>query len=211
MLGSRMVADGPGSPADMTSLHVQRATRGDGASREWIVERFTPLLLAQANFRVRGRLRQLCEPADLVQEVWAITLAKLDRIRPRDGRWAPVVIKFLATTLLQRAHYHLRRAMREGGNAAASAAARADDVPALATGVVTRMQRDEASSAIHQALAELTEEDRAVVVLRGIEQLANGSVARQLGLSDSAVTRRYQAALASLRHRLPQSVFTELE
>lgn len=204
-----MVTDKASSP-DMTSLHVQRATQGDGASREWLVERFTPLLLAQAHFRVRGRLRQVCEPADLVQEVWAITLDKLARIQPRDGRWAPVVIKFLATTLLQRAHYHLRRAMREAPVPGASDV-RADDVPALVTGVVTRLQRDEANSAIHRALAELPDEDRAVVVLRGIEQLANGSVARQLGLSDSAVTRRYQAALERLRHRLPQSVFAELE
>ena len=49
------------------------------------------------------------------------------------------------------------------------------------------------------------------ILLRGIEQLANGEVARRLELSDSAVTRRFQAALQQLREALPDSVFDEID
>ena len=64
---------------------------------------------------------------------------------------------------------------------------------------------------MQQALAALPEPLREVLVLRGIEQMPNGEVARRLELSDSAVTRRFQAALQQLREALPDSVFDEID
>ena len=49
-----------------------------------------------------------------------------------------------------------------------------------------------------------------MIVLRGIEQIANDQVAQLLGVTASAITRRYQRALEKLRRRLPGSVFDKL-
>jgi RNA polymerase sigma factor (sigma-70 family) len=64
---------------------------------------------------------------------------------------------------------------------------------------------------VQEALAGLDADERAVVVLRGIEQLPNGEVARLLGVDDSLATRRWQRALVRLKELLPDSVFGELE
>ena len=36
---------------NLTTLHVRQAVAGDLDSQSWIIERFTPLLLAQARYR----------------------------------------------------------------------------------------------------------------------------------------------------------------
>ena len=43
--------DAPQTPAGATSVHLRRAIDGDETSLDWIVERLTPLLLAQARYR----------------------------------------------------------------------------------------------------------------------------------------------------------------
>lgn len=58
--------------------------------------------------------------------------------------------------------------------------------------------------------AALEGQDREILVLRGIEQYRNQTVAKQLGLSPQAVAMRFSRALDRLRERLPGSVFEEL-
>lgn len=199
------------TPHPATSLHIARATAGDVDSQEWIVRRFSPVLLAQARYRLRGRLAAVCDPADVVQDTWAITLPRLCDLQAREGAWTPVILRFLATTLLRRVN-HLARKHLAAGRPLASAAGEAL-VPTLSahlTGAITHAHRDDVATAVRAALDELPDEEREVVVLRGIEQLGNGEVARLLGVEDFVVTRRFQRGLAHLRRMLPESVFAEL-
>lgn len=195
-------------PHDLTSVHVARASSGDAASREFLVEHFTPLLLAQARYRLVGAAARHCEPEDLVQEVWSIALPRLPDLRQRDGRWTPVLVKFLATTLLRCANHVLRKHVT-GRPAAADTPV--DALPAALSGVITRLCRRDRIDAVQQAIAALSPEEREVLVLRGIEQHGNKEIAAMLGVDDSSVTRRWQKALASLRAALPDSVLAELE
>jgi RNA polymerase sigma-70 factor (ECF subfamily) len=196
------------TPHDLTSVHVQRAAAGDVASRTFLVERFTPLLMAQARYRLFGAAARHCEPEDLVQEVWAITLPRLPDLRDRDGRWTPVLVKFLATTLLRCVNHVLRKHV-VGRPATDSSSVEA--LPADLSGVVTRLCRRDHIDAVQAAIAALPPEEREVLVLRGIEQHGNREVAAMLGVDDSVVTRRWQKALANLRGALPDSVLVELE
>lgn len=196
-------------PAELTTLHVGRAVTGDLQSQGWLVERLSPLLLAQARYRLRGRLATVCDPEDLVQEVWSIALPRLRDLCPRDGRWTPVLLRFLSTTLLRRLNHLVRKHLT--GKPRHDDPADAAALPAEVSGVLTRIDRADRGTAVQRALAALPEPQREVLVLRGIEQLSNGEVARRLGLSDSAVTRRYQQALRELRAALPDSVFAELD
>ena len=95
-------AAGRGTAPDLTSFHVERAEAGDGVSLEWVVRRFSAVLLAQARYRIGTRLRAIVEPEDLVSEVWAVTLPRLGELGSREGRKTPVLLKFLTTTLLNR-------------------------------------------------------------------------------------------------------------
>jgi RNA polymerase sigma-70 factor (ECF subfamily) len=195
---------------ELTSLHLQRAVAGDAGSQAFVVERFTPVLLAQARHRLQGRLAAVCEPIDVVQEVWSIALPRLGDLQPRDGRYTPVLLRFLATTVLRRVNWLVRKHLTAGRPLAGEAG----DVQALpddVTGAITRAHCADVAQKLEAALAELPDDEREVVVLRGIEQLSNRAVARQLGVEDFVVTRRYQRALRRLQDALPGSVFWDLE
>src|ERR1043165_8223664 len=86
----------------MTSFHVRRAIDGDGTSLSWTITHLTPLLEAQASYRTGSILRRFIDPSDVVAEVWMIALPRLRDLRPRDGRYAPVLMKFLSSALLRR-------------------------------------------------------------------------------------------------------------
>jgi RNA polymerase sigma-70 factor (ECF subfamily) len=206
---------GPGpDPLNTTSWHARRAEDGDRASLDWIVRRLSPVLLAQAAHRLGPKLRALYDPEDVVDEVWAVALPRLADLTRRDGRSTPVLLRFLATTLLYRVNDLVRRHVtgpdgrRAAGGEAESALARLSDD---ASGALQRVVREETRHVVTRTLEELEPADREILVLRAIEQNSNQTAAMLLGLSPSAASMRYKRALETLRARLPGSVFDEVE
>ena len=68
---------------DLTTFHVRKAVGGDDDSLGWVVTRFSPVLMAQADYRLGAQLRALYDPEDLVADVWAVAIPKLARFRLR--------------------------------------------------------------------------------------------------------------------------------
>ncbi|MBL8767403.1 MAG: sigma-70 family RNA polymerase sigma factor [Planctomycetes bacterium] len=199
----------------LTTLRVREAVRGDSASTAWLVERFTPLLLAQASHRLRGPLAALARThsaEDLVQDVWVRALPRLDGLAARDGRMTPVLVRFLATTMLHRlnslAQTHLRA---DGARRQDSLDAAADDRMAESARIVTELAARERVDVVRRAIESLDDDDRALVVLRGIERNPVAEIALLLGEKPNTITVRYRRALDRLRERLPGSVFEELQ
>lgn len=195
-------------PGLATSLHAQRAVAGDATSLAWLVERLSPLLLAQAAYRMGPELRRICEPADVVNEAWLVLLPRLRTLPARDGRMTPVLLSFLSTTILNKLNALLRRELRRRMHLDQEAAV-LDPVPP-ANEVVSSVVRRETRSQVRDALDELPGEDREILLLRGVEQLPAEQVAAMFGVSREVVYKRYQRALEKLRGRLPGSVFAEL-
>ncbi|MEZ5966524.1 MAG: sigma-70 family RNA polymerase sigma factor [Planctomycetota bacterium] len=201
-------AEHPGpAEAVVTSLHVQRAVAGNPASLEWVMGRLSPMLLTQATYRLGRRLPTPCEPDDLVQEAWTVLLPRLGTLRPRDGRYTPVLLRFLATVILNRVRNLTRKHLASSIDAASQREALAAD----ASSVLTNAARQEEHRAVTRCLESLTAADREVIVLRGVEQQSAKTTAMLLGCSEEAATKRYQRALARLRQALPRSVFEELD
>ncbi len=213
-----MATDQPhqgGDPAGLTSFHVNRARAGDLESLAWVVERLSPLLLAHASWRLGPVLRVHHDPQDLVDDAWAVALPRLAGLPARDGRLTPVLLRFLTTTLLYRINNLARKHIRGGSEPLAPAAGSGDDpvehLPADQCGVVTAAVRRETQGVISSALASLDDQDREIILLRGVEQQPNQTVSLLLGLSPQAVAMRYRRALDRLRSHLPRSIFDELE
>jgi RNA polymerase sigma-70 factor (ECF subfamily) len=200
--------------SDSTSFHVRRAGEGMAESLAWIVARFTPLLRAQADYRLRGRLRRFVEPDDLVGEVWAVVLPRIRELRPREDHWTPVLLKFLSTTLLHKLNHvmtsYARIARKPEQLPPVTGTNPVSKLPAEVTSALTHAARDEASHRLHEALDRLEPEEREVLVLRGIEQLPHAEVARLLGATTGAVTMRYHRTLEKLRASLTGSLLDEL-
>ncbi|HEX5050275.1 MAG TPA: sigma-70 family RNA polymerase sigma factor [Planctomycetota bacterium] len=199
----------PEPPGQLTSFHVQRAIGGDPSSLEWVVLRLSPLLRAQAAYRLGAELRGLYSAEDLVQEAWLVLLPRLGTLQARDGRLTPVLLRFLATTLLHRVR-NLTRKHVTGKAAAIAIEESVDSLAAETSEVLSKAARLEADAAVRACLDELSPEDREVLVLRGIEQHSIKTSALLLGLGEEVVAKRYQRALARLRSALPHSVFDEL-
>lgn len=191
---------------EQTTQFVRRAIDGDLESVEWIVSRFSPVLLSQARHRLGGNLRELYDPEDLVNEVWCITLPRLTDIEARDGRYTPVLVKFLTRTLLLRRNTLVKKHL-QGKPLRQSGGSEEDDllaaIPAEVSGVVTRVVRTESGGELHDAIEKLPEKYREVLVLRGIEQNENQEVAAALGIEPNAVAQRFKRAKDMLREHLP--------
>jgi RNA polymerase sigma factor (sigma-70 family) len=200
----------------LTSLHVRRALHGDVSSLAWVVERFSPLLLAQARYRLGTRLRLLYDPHDLVNDVWLRALPRLSGIDARDRRVTPVILRFLAITLLNRVSDLFDKHFRGKPLTLEAAASEGSDAEALhlpaaeSTDVVSRAVRSENGEALRRVLDEMEPRDREVLVLRGIEQRENQEVAAQLGIDGDAASTRYRRALQRLRDRLPAVLSSDL-
>lgn len=189
-----------------SSIRLRRALSGDRADLEWTVQHLTPMLVAQARYRLRGRLQRECDPEDVVAHAWQVTLPRLADLTARDGRLLPVLLRFLSTAILLRVNELLRRAARQPTASAAEADARPDP----ATGVFTDMARREQADLVHRTLAELAPGDREVVVLRLVEQRPAAEVGTLLGTTAGAVHVRLHRALGRLRAALPPDLCDEL-
>ncbi|MCA8942541.1 MAG: sigma-70 family RNA polymerase sigma factor [Planctomycetes bacterium] len=195
---------GDGDP-DLTSLHVRRAIGGDDESLGWLVERLSPLLQAQARYRLGPKLAFRCDPEDVVHDAWLTTLPRIAELPPRDGRFTPVLLKFLSTTILNRVRNLLRDYARHGTESLPPF-----DMSSDRSGAVTQAMRHERVDAVRAALDSLETGDREVILLRGVEQQPAKLVGVLLEISEEAVSKRYRRALEKLRARLPGSVFDEL-
>jgi RNA polymerase sigma factor (sigma-70 family) len=84
-------------------------------------------------------------------------------------------------------------------------------LPAEVSNVVTQAMRQEHRGAVWQALEELSEDDRKLVLLRGIEQQPVQEIAAQLKQQPNTISVRYRRAVARLAEKVPESVFQDLK
>jgi RNA polymerase sigma factor (sigma-70 family) len=200
---------------DETSIHVQRAARGDQESVAWVVGHFQPLVEAHVRLRLGPGGRQQ-DAEDVVSETWLVVLRRLKDIRPREGRWAPTLVQFLGTTALQLCNNALRkriRRLRAGGAEAGAGDESGSPLqhhPDPGIGVVTRVGNIDLQSQIRGCLQQLTQDKRDVLVMRLMEQRTNQEIAAFLRIPANTVAVRYRRALEELRRVLPRSLWNEL-
>ena len=206
----------PRNTTPATTLHVRQAVGGDGKSLAWIFERFTPLVEAQVRMRL-GSSSDRAEVEDLVSDTWVVTLQKLGDLSPRDGRLAPVLLRFLGTTAVQLCNNHLRRKIKLRARQSAASPASTEvspdpfaDVARETLGVVTRVGQSETLDAVRAALDELDEDRRGLLVLRLVEGRSNQEIAEILGEKPNTIAVRYRRALDALRDRVPKELLHDL-
>ena len=191
-----------------TTACVRAARDGDSTAVEALVARFTPWLLAQARYRLSGRLSALADPEDLVQDTWLIALPRLADLRPRAGRFTPVLVRFLSTVLKQRLQSLLERQLRR----------RPAHEPLLDQGLLAssvasgRMQAEsrETAELVWAALRQLAERDQALIVLRGIEHAPFREIGLLLGMDANAAMVAWRRACERLRERLGPDLLGDL-
>jgi RNA polymerase sigma-70 factor (ECF subfamily) len=189
-----------------TSVHLRAALGGDDESLGWLVRHLSPLLLAQARWRLGAQLAHACEPEDLVQEAWLATLPRLRELHSQGGRTTPVLLRFLSSCIVHRVNNLARAALRGGPATPTPVTA----LPASQTGAVTAAMRAEQHRALLDAIDELEPVDREVLLLRAVEQRPQQTTGELLGISGDAVAMRLSRALRRLRAQLPEALARDL-
>src|SRR5262245_41583862 len=171
-------------------------------------ERYRDRLKAMVVFRLGTRLRGRVDPSDVVQEAYLDAVARLPAY-VADPKVVPFVwLRFLTAQRLDILfRTHLGARMRSVGlevpldraGESDSAANLADWLIARGTPVPEQAVRAEVRAAVLAGLERMDEADRQVLILRHFEQLTNGEVAAELGLTEAAASKRYARALMKLK------------
>jgi len=191
------LATSASAPAELDEVSLARARRGDdGARRQLIVhyqDRVFRYLWRMLACRGQGALVE-----DLCQETFERVLRNVSRFSSGGPARLSTWILTIATRLALK---ELRRGrVREAADARADARIDAEPVP----GPDRQTERAALGLAVRSAIAQLSPDHRAVIVLREYEELDYDAIARILDVQIGTVKSRLARARAELREALDE-------
>jgi RNA polymerase sigma-70 factor (ECF subfamily) len=190
---------------------LRRLAEGDSAARESLLKRHQQRLRRMIRLRLDRRLWARVDPADVLQETLAVADQKLsDYARRRPVPFYPWLRRLAWERLVQIHRQHLRAQRRSVHREVQpqlplpdeSAAELADRLAGRGSSPTARLQREELSGRLRQALEQLNDNDREVLVLRYLEDLPTREVAVVLRVTEATVKMRQLRALRRLRDLL---------
>ncbi len=202
------MTDAPLDGDSSATCHLLEASAtGDAAATADLLARHRGWLHVVIQTRLDPRLTARIDASDVVQDVLAEAYRRLDNFlerRPVSFRTWLLKTAYDRLAKLERAHFvAARRSTRrevpltEESSlhlaAALSARAAPPDEPVLL---------DERARQVRMALAELSDTDREVLLLRYVEGLNNHEIAFLMSMQPDAVSRRHGRALLKLHKRL---------
>ena len=183
-------------------------------------ESFRPKLTALAAKHLNPVLTRRLSPEDVVQETFAAALMREDFFESEPD--VPLYFKLrmiLFQTIVDLERRHLvaqkRDAYRE-----VDVPGRSDDETSagdldwdMFAGTMTApnsvLAREDRHALLRQAIGELPENDRQIIILRHFDDMDNSECARVLGIEPKAASIRYVRALERLQAKLVQ--YTEFQ
>jgi RNA polymerase sigma-70 factor (ECF subfamily) len=187
---------------------LEQLSRGDPKALDRLLQRYRPGLRNFIELRLDPRLGARVDPSDVVQETQMAVVQRMDdylRRRPMPFRlW----LRKTAYERLLELHKHHRRARR--------AVAREQALPSRSSLLLARpllaggpspsqqLQAREFARRVGQAVDELPEADREILLLRQAEQLPFDEIACLLEVEPAAARKRFGRALIRLQRILSE-------
>jgi RNA polymerase sigma-70 factor, ECF subfamily len=188
---------------------LELAKRGSGAALGKLLARYRRHLGLLVEVRVGRRLREKLDIDDLLQEVSLEAHREIGRFQGRTEReFLAWLRQVLATTVSNQVRHYLgtrrRDPRRERPISIGPEDSRFPDRNLIATqsSPSQRVSRRERAAILAEALRNLPESYREVIILRQIEELSFPEVARRMGRSEDSVRNLWIRALARLRPEL---------
>jgi RNA polymerase sigma-70 factor (ECF subfamily) len=192
----------PDSAETVRLLDLARG--GDRRAFDELFARHRPYLRQVIELRLDPRLAARLDPSDVIQEAHLEAYRRLDDYLRRRPMAFRLWLRKTAQERLQMLH-------RQHLGAARRAVARERALPdrsslllaerLIAGGPTPEQQFDleEAARSVRQALDELSEDDREIVIMRNLEGLTNQEAAQVLQIEPATASQRYGRALLRLR------------
>jgi RNA polymerase sigma-70 factor (ECF subfamily) len=188
-------------------LLLRQAHAGDGRAFEQLFARYRPYLLRLIALRLDPKLRPRLDASDVVQETQLEVFRRLGDFLDRQPMPFRVWLRKTACErLLKLREYHLgvakRSLEREVPLPERSSLLLAQRLFALGSSPSRQLSRRETARRVSQALAQLAEADREVLLMRTFEGLSYEEVGAALDIAPTAARKRYGRALLRLQKLL---------
>jgi RNA polymerase sigma-70 factor (ECF subfamily) len=191
---------------------LRRAASGDQAAWTAVLAPHRDRLRRMVALRLDRRLKGRIDPSDVLQDAFLQAAQGLPKYLEQPERPFFLWLRWLTGMSLQMLHRrHLGIQARDAGREVhlldrplpgASSAALAAHLLGRDTRPSVAAIRAERHLRLQEALNSMDPVDREVLVLRHFEDLSNSEVARELGLQESAASKRYIRALHRLKEIL---------
>jgi len=195
---------------------LQRARAGDRRAVEELLDGYRPYLCKFVTLRFDPKLRPRADPSDVVQEAQMEAARRLEGYL--DGPPMPfrLWLRQIAQDRLLNLHRrHVATARRAVGREQAlpdrSSLVLAEQLLASGSTPSQRLGRRELGRRLGQAMIQLSESDREILLLRNYEGLSNLEVAHLLGIDSAAASQRHGRAMLRLHKVLVTNGLTESE
>jgi RNA polymerase sigma-70 factor (ECF subfamily) len=198
------------SHAELLSL----ARTGDGPALGRLLESYRAYLLVLARVQIGRRLQGKVDPADVVQEAFLGAYRDFAQFRGTSEKeflgWLRGILASLLANLVRHYQGTQRRDVRLERQLAVeleqSSQALDRGLAALQSSPSQQAARREESVRLAQALAQLPDEWRDLLILRHLEGLTFPQVAERLGRTVDSVKKQWPRALARLRQVLGEEM-----
>lgn len=183
---------------DPDTERLARAGRGGdpaGFAAAW--RRVAPAVFAWSSMHLRGPLRQRVDPEDLLQEIACRAWSAFDTWDGELGVFRGWVFG-IANNILREVLRSLA-AEREAQGDRRLDTERWAELPGSATSVSRAVVRDEGLRDLVRRTSELPDDERRLLILRGLEGLSHQEVSEILSISSDAVAKRWQRLCERLR------------
>lgn len=197
-----------------TELLLKRVHAGDANALDELLARHRPYLRRMVNLHLDANLRRRVDPSDVVQE------AQLEATRRMDSYLAEPPMAFRIwlrqitydrLLMLRRKHSQAARrsVQRESPLPERSSVQLAQQIFADGSTPSEHLVQHELSRRVQEALSQLSDADREIILMRNFEELSNQDVADVLSLDPATASKRYGRALLRLRSALVEGGLTE--
>ena len=191
---------------------LQRANRGDSAALGELLEQFRLQLTRIVKIRMDRRLQSRVDATDVIQEAFMEAINRFPEFVSQDKLPFFLWLRLITLQKLMQTHrFHLstqaRNAKREisiyrSSIPDATSAVLAAQLLGNFTSPTQAVSRKEEKLKLENALNDMDNVDREVLVLRHFEKLSVVETAKLLDLSESGVRKRYLKALSAIKTRL---------
>jgi RNA polymerase sigma-70 factor, ECF subfamily len=194
---------------DDTKRLLDDARTGDAGAVDRLLGQFREPLRRVIDLRLDPVLGRRVDASDIVQDVLIEANQRLTEYLKNPAMPFHLWLRHLAQDRIIDTHRRHRQAQRRSidKEQPIQRPAWADESSVQLVAQLVDAEQTPASAAIHHelqrrltdALAQLGEDDREVILMRHHEQLSNQDVATALGLTEAAASMRYLRALRKLR------------
>ena len=187
-----------------TRALLERLGNGEAEAGDQLLCQHRDELWRQIELRLDRRLRRRVDPSDVVQEAQLEALRRLpDYLRRRPMPFRLWLRKIAHERLIMAHRRHAVAGCRSIGRNIAlptrSSAVLGQQLLARGSSPSQGLRCQELAGRVRQAVAELSDADREMVLMRNFEQLTNQQAAAVLEIDPATASQRYGRALIRLR------------